>query len=185
MRLSRGISPRSSVLSSYLIVPKPPPFCARLRFVTRDGNWLSALINWREMSYVSHVEAVLSDGSIIAALIGEGVVRKPNDYDKTSTSQIFVDVEMSDHALFLWESYLKSRLGRPYDLDAIAGIAVHLDWRHRGGFMCSMIQTLALRAADVFHWPLSEPAHEITPRDLLLILSAHPSAIVHPKEDRK
>jgi hypothetical protein len=165
-----------------LIIMPPPPGFARLRFVARKGNWLSALINWREMSHVSHVEAVMPDGSIIAALIGEGVVRKPNDYDKTSTMQIIVDVEMSDFALHDWQKYLESRLGRPYDLTAIIGIAFHVDRRRRGSFFCSMVQTLALRASGTFAKPLSEPAHEIMPRDLLLMLSAHPSAAVHEKE---
>jgi hypothetical protein len=136
------------------------------------------------MGTVSHCEAVLPDGYIIAALIGEGVCRKPLDYDKTSTSQIFVDIAMSAHALDLWTGYLESRLGRPYDFDAIMGIALHLNWRQRGGFICSMLQTLALRQSCTFPVPLSEPAHEITPRDLLLVLSAHPSAKVHPKEPR-
>jgi hypothetical protein len=153
--------------------------------VTRQGDWLSTLINWREMGKVSHVEAVMPNGSIIAALIGEGVVRKPADYDKTSTSQIFVDVAMSSYALDLWMGYLESRLHRPYDMDAIVGIALHLNWRQRGGFICSMLQTLALRQACTFPVPLSEPAHEVTPRDLLLMLSAHPSAKVHPVETRK
>ena len=137
------------------------------------------------MGSVSHVEAVMPDGSIIAALIGDGVVRKPGDYDKTSTSQIFVDVAMSDFALHAWEKYLKSRLGRPYDLTALFGLAFHIDRRRRGSFFCSMVQTLALRASKTFKHPLSEAAHEIMPRDLLLILSAHPDAIIHPKEERK
>jgi hypothetical protein len=170
---------------SQLKVPLPPPGMARLRFVTTEHNWLSKLINFREMGAVSHVEAVMPDGSIIASLIGEGVVRRPNDYDTTSTSQTFVDVEMSDFALHKWETYLESRIGRPYDLDAIAGIALMVDWRHPGGFICSMLQTLGMREAGVFAHPLSERAHKITPRDLLLILSAHPSATVHPKEDAK
>lgn len=168
-----------------LIVPKPPSGVARLRFVQTKGSWLSTLIDWRTMAQVSHVEAVMPDGSIIAALMGEGVVRKPGDYDTTSTSQILVDVAMSAHALSLWKCYLESRIGRPYDFDAIMGIALHLNWRQRRGFICSMLQTLALRWACVFPVPLSEPAHEVTPRDLLLVLSAHPAAIIHPKEEMK
>ena len=120
----------------------------------------------------------MRDGTIIASLIGKGVVRFAGDYDTTSTSQIFVDVAMSDHQLDVWEKYLKSRLGRPYDMSAIYGIALHIDWRHPGGFICSMLQTLALRVAGVFPRPLSETAHKITPRDLLLILSAHPAATI-------
>jgi len=172
-------------MSEPLKVPIPPPGVARLRFVQTRGNWLSKLIDWRTMGKVSHVEAVMPDGSIIAALIGEGVVRKPGDYDTTSTSQIFVDVAMSSHALDLWTKYLESRLGRPYDMDAIVGIALHLNWHQRLGFICSMLLTLSLRKSCTFPVPLSEPAHEVTPRDLLLILSGHPSVTIHPKEERR
>ena len=171
-------------MSSPLIVPVPPPGVARLRFVTTKGNWLSRLINWREMSKVSHVEAVMQDGSIIAALLKEGVVRKPGDYDTTSTSQQFVDIAMSPEAYERWERYLINRLGRPYDLDALVGIAFHIDFRRRSAFICSMLQTLAVRASLIFPVPLSEAAHEVTPRDLRLILSAHPAATIYPVEIR-
>jgi uncharacterized protein YycO len=143
------------------------------------------LITWQTLGHVCHVEAVLPSGSIIAALAVKGVSHLLPDYDKESTSQIFVDIPMSPENLTRWVDYLKNRIGRPYDWDAIAGIALHTGWRMKGGFICSMLQTLALREAGVFPHPLSEKAHDITPRDLLLILSAHPAATVHPKEEIK
>jgi hypothetical protein len=167
-----------------LRVSPPPPGFARIRFVTQETSLFGRLIRWRTMGQVSHAECVLPNGTIIAAL-SEGVRNVPGDYDTTSTSQIFVDVLMSPDDVKRWVAYLWSRVGRPYDWDAIYGEALHLDWRRPGGFICSMLCALSLREAGTFMRPLSEPAHEITPRDLLLMLSAHPAARVHPLEKRK
>jgi len=155
-----------------MLVLKPPANVIQLRFTDSSSGIFGRLIRWRTMGNVSHVEAVTSGGVIIAALSGKGVVELPLDYDKTSTSQIFVDIPATDWQIRWWEKYLCSRIGRPYDWDAIAGLALHTGWRRKGGFICSMLQALALREAKVFPHPLSEPAHEITPRDLLLMLSA-------------
>lgn len=38
--------------------------------------------------------------------------------------------------------------------------------------ICSALQALGLRQCQWFASPLVEPAHKITPRDLLLIISA-------------
>ena len=167
---------------TFAVRPAPPGYI-RLRFTTSRLGMFGRLIRWRTMSYVSHVEGVLADGAIIAAL-SEGVRHKAGDYDTTSTSQVFVDVLAPEESRKKWEAYLWSRVGRPYDWDAIAGVALHLDWRRPGGFICSMLMALSLREAGVFRKPLSERAHEITPRDLLLVLSAHPAAIVHETETR-
>ncbi len=172
-------------MSNPLIVPRPPPHHARLRFVTQEHNLFGRLIRWRTMAKVSHAECVLPDGSIIAALSDRGVVHVDGDYDTTSTMQIFVDLPLFDTDLLRWIAYLRSRIGRPYDWDSIYGEALFLDWRFPGGMVCSMLAALSLREAGVFPRPLSEPAHEISPRDLLLILSAHPAAIIHPPETRK
>jgi len=167
-------------MTKQLRVTPPPPGMIRIRFVARKGDWISSLINWREMGTVSHCEAVLPSGKIVAALIREGVVLKPGDYDKTSTSQIFVDIVPPPGGLDRWAHYLQSRLNRPYDMDAILGFVLHTDRRKRGGMICSMLMALSLahNEAGVFPRPLSERAHKISPRDLLLVLSAHPAAII-------
>ncbi len=167
-----------------LLVPRPQPGYARLRFTTEDDSLFGRLIRWRTMGQVSHAECVLPDGSIIAAL-SQGVRNVSGDYDKTSTSQILVDVLMPSDDHKRWVAYLWSRVGRPYDWDAIYGEALHLNWRRHGGMICSMLVALSLRESHTFKSRLSEPAHEISPRDLLLMLSAHPAAIVHAMQIRK
>ena len=162
-------------MANHLIARPPMPGYARLRFVSSERNWLSELIRWRTMGEVSHVENVLRDGSIIGAY-GDGVKQIPGDTDLGYTTQRFVDILMTQDSLDRWESYLKSRIGRPYDYSAIAGFLVHANWRHRRAFICSMLSTLSLRPPGTFPRPLAVPAHEVSPRDLLLTLSAHPAA---------
>ena len=168
-----------------LRVSPPPPGFARIRFVTQETSLFGRLIRWRTMSQVSHAECVLPNGTIIAALSDRSVRNVPGDYDTTSTSQIFVDVLMPPNDLKRWVAYLWSRVGRPYDWTAIYGEAMHLNWRAPCGFICSMLCALSLREAGTFSRPLSEEAHKLSPRDVLLILSAHPAARIHPKEVRK
>jgi hypothetical protein len=55
---------------------------------------------------------------------------------------------------------------------------LHMNLRTPGAFICSEDATLALRESGTFKRPLSEKAHRVSPRDLLLVLSAHPAAIV-------
>ena len=165
----------------HLIARKPMPGFARLRFVSTASNWLSMLIRFRTMADVSHVEAVLPDGTVIGAYF-DGVKQMPGDYNGGYTSQRFVDILMPQESIDHWTNYLKSRVGREYDWDAIAGIALHLNLHKPRGLICSMLAALSLRESGVFRRPLSEPAHEITPRDLLLVLSAHPAAKVGQTE---
>jgi hypothetical protein len=172
-------------MSQPLIVSRPPPRTARFRFVTQEQSSFGRLIRWRTMGEVSHVEMVLPDGSIISALSDQGVCHVEGDYDTTSTMQIFVDFPLHDLDLLRWVAYLRSRIGRPYDWNAIYGEALFRDWRRPGGMICSMLAALSAREAKIFPRPLSERAHEISPRDLLLMFSGHPSAIIHPKEERK
>jgi len=100
-----------------LIVSPPPLNVARLRFVTTKESLLSRLIRFDTTGAVSHVEAVMHDGTIIASHIGTGVAGFPIDYDTTSTLQIIVDLPMADMA-GKWGNFLKSRIGWPYDIPA-------------------------------------------------------------------
>jgi hypothetical protein len=65
MNILKLLSPRG--IEKPLIVPIPPPNTARLRFVTTKRNFIGRLIRIRESEgAVSHVEAVMADGSILA-----------------------------------------------------------------------------------------------------------------------
>jgi|HubBroStandDraft_6_1064221.scaffolds.fasta_scaffold25711_3 hypothetical protein len=164
-----------------LIVSPPPLNVARLRFVTTKESLLSRLIRFDTTGAVSHVEAVMHDGTIIASHIGTGVAGFPIDYDTTSTLQIIVDLPMADMA-GKWGNFLKSRIGWPYDIPACLGFAVHLNEHEQGALICSALQVDALRHCGWFPVPLASRYHQISPVVLLLMLQADPRSVIHATE---
>lgn len=169
-------------MSAPLIVPPPPDNVARLRFVTDGSNLLAEAIRFDTMAIVSHVEAILPD--CIIGAYGNGVVAQAFDFDTGSTSQIFVDIQLWSRELNEWRAYLKGMIGTPYDYAAIAGFVTHTDQHEKNHVICSALQTLALRHVGFFSRPLFEPAHMISPRDLLLMLSARNEPKIHSIEMR-
>jgi hypothetical protein len=64
-------------------------------------------------------------------------------------------------------------IGQPYDWGGILDFALpghHHQFNHA---FCSARMFLLLRGVNYFLWPVTAPAHDIDPRDLLLILSTH------------
>ena len=171
--------------SPALVVTQPKAGYSRLRFVTDESDPMAKLIRFDTMTKVaSHVEAVTPQGIIGA--YGDGVCLKPPDYDAGSTAQTFVDIPMDAKMLSSWLANLNVFLGTPYDYEAIAGLAAHIDMHEPGHVICSALQTLVLRRCRFFEYPLTASAHLTTPRDLLLVLSglqAH-GVIIHPTEYR-
>jgi len=164
-----------------LNVSPPPLNVARLRFVTEKDSVVSELIRLDTTGAVSHVEAVMHDGTIIASHIGTGVAGFPIDYDTTSTLQIIVDLPMADMT-GKWEDFLKSRIGWPYDTPAILGFAVHFNEHEQGALICSALQVDALRHCGWFAVPLAYRYHQISPVVLLLMLQADPRSVIHSTE---
>ncbi len=161
-----------------LIVSLPPPNVARLRFTTASGSVAEA-IRFDTEGAVSHVEAVLFDG-IIGAYLEFGVARKALNYDTESTMQIMVDLPMHQDMYATWRSFLNSRLGWPYDLAGIAGLAIHdLNMHEKGALFCSALQMDALAHALWWSRPLALPYHAVTPVVLLLMLQADERTIIH------
>lgn len=126
----------------------------------RIGSRLIRLATWSEYS---HVDAVLRDKSLIGALYGKGVVR----YDlssrlENSTEYCFRAVGGDPN---LFEEYLKSQLGKPYDLEAVFGIMFRRDWAEDSKWFCSELVAAALVAAGVE--AVQKKFGRITPQDLL------------------
>ena len=164
-----------------LIVPLPPPHTARLRFTT-DQSWTGKLIRFDTSGAVSHVEAVMADGSIIGSYLWQGVARKANDYDTTANVQIFVDCPMSATEYDNWVGALEAAIGSPYDVKAIIGFATHFNLHAKNALICS---ALALNVLNIGWWrgkTFSLAYEDVSPVILLLMLQADPRAIVHPAE---
>lgn len=120
----------------------------------------------------SHVEALTQDGFYIGAHIDGGVQKRPVGYDKTSTVHeilLKLDATVEQDASFY--KFLDGKIGQPYDWRAIIGFLLPSHQHTVNHSICSALITLGLRACGWFKAPLAAPAHLISPRDLLLIIS--------------
>jgi hypothetical protein len=131
----------------------------RLRFVTCHDP-ISEGIRLRENFWASHVEAVTPEGAgpqkYLGAHCDGGVQARDVGYDaKILQQELFVDLaETAPGQADEFYAFLNRHVGEPYDF-----------------VICSALQALALRQCQWFATPLVEPAHKISPRDLLLIIS--------------
>jgi hypothetical protein len=145
----------------------------RLRFVTcRDP--ISQGIRLRENFWASHVEAVTPEGKYLGAHSDGGVQARDVGYDAKSLQQeLFVDLaETAPGQADEFYAFLNRHIGEPYDFESILGFLVPDIAAHEPQhIICSALQALALRQCQWFAAPLAEPAHKISPRDLLLIIS--------------
>jgi len=161
-----------------------------LRFVTSD-TMISRFIRVEagvSMPFTpSHVEAVSRDGKSYTGMhINGGCLARPIGYDadEPNLKEKFVPLPVNQEQFETFHAYIESKIGEPYDWKAIIGFLD--DWQHLHEFehmICSAFMLLALRApipspaegeASVFfRWPLTKPAHRVSPDLLLAILSTH------------
>jgi hypothetical protein len=145
----------------------------RLRFVTCHDE-ISAGIRLRENFWASHVEAVTPQGKYLGAHCDGGVQARAVGYDaRTLQQELFVDLaETAPGQADEFYAFLNRHIGEPYDFKSILGFLIPEVSAHQPQhIICSALQALALRQCEWFATPLIEPAHKITPRDLLLIIS--------------
>jgi hypothetical protein len=144
----------------------------KLRFVHGNGLEAAAILADTGGLY-SHVECVLPDGRFLGAHSDGGVQARPNNYDAgTVARELFLDLAADDPGMAARFYYAaENHVGEPYDFDAIAGFVSHMDLHAKGKVICSALMTLCLRDCGWFATPLTALAHEISPRDLLLIIS--------------
>lgn len=120
-----------------------------------------------QRGWPSHVDAVLPDGSLLGARLAGGVqIRQPGYAPFTRTQLVTLDA-----AADRFHGWLHQQIGKPYDSLAIAAFAVERDWRRPDSYFCSELIACGLEVGGFFPRPLSNTANEITPRDLLLIVS--------------
>jgi hypothetical protein len=154
----------------------------RLRFVTCNDE-ISAAIRLRENFWASHVEAVTPAGKYLGAHCDGGVQARAPGYDgRVLRQELFVDLaETAPGQADEFYAFLNRHIGEPYDFKSILGFLVPGIAAHQPQhIICSALQALALRQCEWFAAPLVEPAHKITPRDLLLIISGR-AAVASPR----
>lgn len=121
----------------------------------------------------SHVEGLTADGGFyIGAHLDGGVQKRPVGYDKPSTvHELLLKLDATPEQDAKFYAFLESKIGQPYDWQAIIGFILPEHEHVLNHSICSALVTLALRACGWFESPLAAPAHLINPRDLLLIIS--------------
>lgn len=127
----------------------------------------------------SHVECVTPEGKYAGQHINGGMLAREPGYDSGQIAvlpdgrrcELVVPIEATPEQTDAFYSYIDSMLGRPYDWKAILDYALPVDFHDFGHSICSAVMTLGLRKGGVWPWPLTVPAHLISPRDVLLMLS--------------
>jgi hypothetical protein len=149
----------------------------RLRFVTCHDP-ISEGIRLRENFWASHVEAVTPEGTgprkYLGAHCDGGVQLRDVGYDaRVLQRELFADLaETAPGQADEFYAFLSRHIGEPYDFKSILGFLVpNISAHQPQHIICSALQALALRQCGWFATPLVEPAHKISPRDLLLIIS--------------
>lgn len=148
-----------------------------LRFVTCDDS-VSRIIRRGEFGFwASHVEALMPDGTLLGAHYDGGVQARPRNYDKGKWSkELYVHVPCVLAQTQTFEAFLKTQIGKPYDMDAIGEMALGVltgeapDWPSKPSWICSALQTAALLKTGIIK---AAPAtvRLATPRDVLMALS--------------
>lgn len=149
-----------------------------LRFVTCNDS-VSNTIRRGEMGFwASHVEALMPDGKLLGAHAAGGVQECTSDYDASLwTQQLYVPVPCGAAQTQTFEMFLKSQLGKPYDMPAIEEMALGIltgeapNWQQKPSWICSALQTAALLMAGIIK---GAPAtvRLATPRDVLVAVAA-------------
>lgn len=124
------------------------------------GSYLIRALTW---SKYSHVEILLSDSHVIGANYPKGVERQTLEgrIKKTSKYEIY-EVDADENMV---SEFLKTQLGKPYDITAIFGILSRRDWQEPDSWFCSELVCAAFKYAKVDL--VRKPVNRITPQDLL------------------
>lgn len=145
----------------------------RLQFVRAPG-FSSDIISLYERGWPSHVDAVLPDGRLLGARSDSvggappGVqIRAPNYEEWTERRLIQLEADAATQLKF-W-AFLQSKIGAPYDTQAIFAFPFNKDWGSPDSFICSGLQTAALTACKWFPKPPALPHEMVTPWELLLM----------------
>ena len=153
----------------------------KLRFV-RGMDFSSRVIAWFSSGHLSHVDAVLPDGTLLGARadiikgIPTGVQERPAGYEKVAL-EIVMEIPCTALQEVAFYRFLRSQRGKPYDRTAIWAFAFNRDWHEADSWICSELQTAALEAAGILP-KLFEDCNKITPVALANTISAIGAQII-------
>jgi hypothetical protein len=147
-----------------------------LRFVEGTAIWSKAIIALEKTAMPftpSHVEVRMPDGALLGARFNGGVQKRPMGYDNGHfSSEFFLSLATSEEQATAFHAFLESHIGEPYDWPAIMGFLIPAHLHDTNHTICSALVARGLRTCEWFSTPLATPEHLISPRDLLVMLSA-------------
>jgi hypothetical protein len=154
----------------------------QLQFVSE--NYLSSrIIGWFGGGNLSHVDAIWGGGADLLGArsddpggFGKGVRIRASGYVKFSRRVVMTLVTTPAQDL-VWQQFLNSQIGKPYDWRAIMAFIFGRNWRETDSWICSELQAAALEAAQIVP-KLYLSANKITPDALALMVSALPGVTV-------
>lgn len=155
----------------------------KLRFV-RGLDFSSRMIAWFSAGHLSHVDAMLPDGTLLGARsdvirgVPTGVQIRPPGYEQIAL-QIVMEIPATALQEVAFYRFLRSQIGRPYDQSAIWAFAFNRDWHETDSWICSELQTAALEAAGILP-KLFEEVSKITPVALANAVSAVGAQVLAP-----
>src|SRR5262249_45605325 len=109
-----------------------------VRFVT-GHNAISDGIRLFEFGFwATHVEAKMPDGTLLGAHIDGGVQARAADYDQGKFSrELYVEIPAGEFVEERFHDFLRSQVGKPYDVITIAGLVAQRNWQQPDSWICS------------------------------------------------
>jgi hypothetical protein len=139
------------------------------RYLDARSDVLSG--TWEHGPYVDH-----------SGIVPAGVHIRDPGWEK-SIKRTRATIEVSQAQYDSWEANLRAKIGTPYARGDILAFITGRQIDVHGQWECSMLQINALQHIQLFPFPLSVPAHQITPNTLLLMLQAIGATLTDVQKD--
>lgn len=133
-----------------------------------------SVINWFDHGSFAHVDSVLPDGTLLGArsdTAQPGVQIRAADY-MTFKNPVRAALTAPDDTVAAYYNFIRSQIGKPYDMTGIVGFAFGRDWHNPNAWFCSELVAAGLEQSGFLQFPLIQPANKIAPDDLALLCSA-------------
>lgn len=162
----------------------------KIRFV-RDRGWKYTVVAWRGMICMpftpTHAECVTPEGTCLG-MHGKphdgfpaGMVEREAGYDAKTLyimpdgrrCEIVVNLPCTKEQEDRFYAFMRKSIGEPYDWSAPWTFLLGGHHHTKFNSTCAAKVVMGLRACGYFPWPLTKPAHEFDPADVLAILSTH------------
>ena len=144
-----------------------------LRFVSHPGPFNICVRVAQYGFWPSHVEALLPDGRLLGSRFIGGVQARAHDYDGGNfIREQYVEVETTQDQEDIFYAFLNSQIGKPFDWLAIASFVSGRDWQATDSWFCAELIASGLCYSGLFPKELAVGFTHITPRDVMLLISA-------------